>query len=272
MAERKGCGCLAGVFVLIIVAAVAALFFIGRGDVKVPDLAPGQPTTAPGADPATPALPEPDDVHPIAPEDLATITGSVLGVPEGDVITVMHGRDVAKVRLYGIDCPEKGQDFSQEATKFTSDACLNKTLTVTVRGKDRRGRSVGDVLLPGGRNLNHELLAAGLAWWYPQHAPQDAALQGLEAEAKSADRGLWADLAPTPPWEHRNEARQTRIERARQKAVDRKKAGITVYITGDNKSYHRGTCRRLKTSKRPISLKNARKRGFTPCELCKPEE
>jgi hypothetical protein len=131
---------------------------------------------------------------------------------------------------------------------------------------------VGDVLLPGGKNLNHALLAAGMAWWYPQHAPQDAALQGLEAEAKSADNGLWADLAPSPPWEYRSEARQTRLEKAAQSALERKKAATTVYIAGDNKDYHRGTCRRLKRSKRPTLLKNARKRGLTPCELCEPVE
>jgi micrococcal nuclease len=48
-------------------------------------------------------------------------------------------------------------------------------------------------MLPDGRSLNHELVAAGMAWWYRQYAKDDVSLAKLEAEAKAAKRGLWSD-------------------------------------------------------------------------------
>jgi endonuclease YncB( thermonuclease family) len=62
---------------------------------------------------------------------------------------------------------------------------------------------VGEVLVSDGRSLNQELVRAGLAWWSRQYAPHDTTLAQLEAEARAAKRGLWADAAPLPPWEWR---------------------------------------------------------------------
>ena len=72
--------------------------------------------------------------------------------------------------------------------------------------RDQYGRLVADVILPDGRNLNRELVRAGLAWWYRRYAPHDAELEALEAEARAARRGLWADPHPVPPWEWRRGA------------------------------------------------------------------
>ena len=76
-------------------------------------------------------------------------------------------------------------------------------MTVVVHTTDRYGCLVGEVLLPDGRSLNQELVKAGMAWWYRQYAPNDATLAQLEAEARTAKRGLWADTHPVPPWEWR---------------------------------------------------------------------
>jgi endonuclease YncB( thermonuclease family) len=74
---------------------------------------------------------------------------------------------------------------------------------VVIHATDRYGRLVGEVLLPDGRNLSHELVRAGLAWWYAYFAKQDVVLAALEQEARSARRGLWQDASPIPPWEWR---------------------------------------------------------------------
>jgi len=63
------------------------------------------------------------------------------------------------------------------------------------------------VILPDGRNLNQELVRAGLAWWYRQYARGDGALERLEDEARAARRGLWADRDPVAPWEFRSRQR-----------------------------------------------------------------
>ncbi len=83
----------------------------------------------------------------------------------------------------------------------------SQTVTVQAGDLDRYGRTVGEVLLPDGQVLNHELLRVGFAWWYRKYAPEDDTLKQLEAEARQAKRGLWADAEPVPPWEWRKRER-----------------------------------------------------------------
>jgi endonuclease YncB( thermonuclease family) len=141
----------------------------------------------------------------------AAFTGKVVGVSDGDTIKVMREGQAVKVRLHGIDCPEKGQSFGTRAKRFTSDMAFAKEVIVRVKTTDRYGRIVGVVILPGGKNLNWELVDAGLAWWYRRYAPDDGMLERLEAEARETKRGLWGDNNPIPPWEWR------RIQRGRRK-------------------------------------------------------
>ncbi len=79
---------------------------------------------------------------------------------------------------------------------------FGKAVTVQVMDRDRYGRTVGEVLLPDGRSLNHELVRVGLAWMYRRYT-NDQSLSDLEEEARVARRGLWADRNPIPPWEWR---------------------------------------------------------------------
>jgi len=79
---------------------------------------------------------------------------------------------------------------------------FGKSVTVQVLDRDRYGRTVGVVLLPDGRSLNHELVRAGLAWMYRRYT-NDQSLSDLEEEARVARRGLWADPNPIAPWKWR---------------------------------------------------------------------
>src|SRR5437660_9224329 len=88
-------------------------------------------------------------------------TGRVVGISGGDTITVLHSGHREKIRFYGIDCPENGQPFSSRAEQFTSRLAFGKEVKVRARGKDRYGRTLADVILPDGRNLNHEIVRAG---------------------------------------------------------------------------------------------------------------
>ena len=140
-----------------------------------------------------------------------TFTGKVVGVSDGDTIKVMRAGRAVKVRLHGIDCPEKKQPFGTRAKRYTSDMAFGRQVTVQVKTTDRYGRIVGEVILLDGSSLNKELVYVGLAWWYKKYAPNDRTLKALEAGARAEKRGLWADKNPIPPWEWR------RIERGRRR-------------------------------------------------------
>ena len=135
-------------------------------------------------------------------------TGKVVGIADGDTISVLREGKAVKIRLYGVDAPEKAQAFGTQARKFTGDVVFQRDVTVVVHTTDRYGRLVGEVLLPDGRSLGHELVHAGMAWWYRSYAPKDTTLAQLEAEARTAKRGLWADAHPVPPWQWRKGDRQ----------------------------------------------------------------
>jgi len=136
----------------------------------------------------------------VAPE----FTAKVIGVADGDTITVLRDRSQVRIRLDGIDCPESGQAFGSRAKAYTAALALGKVVKVRPRNKDRYGRTVAAVLLSDGRNLNHELVRAGFAWWVRKYASHDSELARLEAEAQAARRGLWSDGHPIEPWEWRN--------------------------------------------------------------------
>jgi len=138
----------------------------------------------------------------------ATFTGKVVGVSDGDTVSVMREGRALKDRLHGIDCPEKKQPFGTKAKQFTSDLAFGKEGEVRVKDTDRYGRIVGEIILPGGLSLNKELVYVGLAWWYRRYAPNDRTLKALEAGARAEKKGLWADKNPIPPWEWRKMQRR----------------------------------------------------------------
>ena len=128
--------------------------------------------------------------------------GKVVGVSDGDTITVLDGTTRVKVRLNGVDCPERGQAFGARAKQLTSELAFGKTVTVRPFGKDRYDRVLGEVVLPDGRVLNEELVAAGMAWHYTRYS-KDATLARLERRAREARVGVWSDARPVAPWEFR---------------------------------------------------------------------
>lgn len=150
----------------------------------------------------------------LPPSAFGDFSGKVVGVSDGDTISVMRKGRAAKVRLFGIDCPEKHQDFGARAKQFTSELVFDQTVQVKVKDTDRYGRLVAEVLLPDGRSLNEALLSAGLAWWYRRYAPENKKFELLESQARRERRGLWSMKNPVPPWEFRRSQR-ARPERAR---------------------------------------------------------
>ena len=105
---------------------------------------------------------------------------------------MLVGKTQIKVRLEGIDTPERAQPFGRKAGQALAKKVFGKVIQVDDLGKDRYGRTLGIVRL-GKRNINLELVQEGWAWWYRKYAPKNKELAKAEAAARKAKRGLWAD-------------------------------------------------------------------------------
>ncbi len=133
-------------------------------------------------------------------------TYKCVGVTDGDTVRVLAGRRMLKVRLFGIDCPERGQDFGRKAKQFTSSLVFGKQVRLQSQGKDRYDRTIAWVWVDD-VCVNKELVRNGLAWWYRKYAPHEWELSTLEAKARKARIGLWSMPKPIPPWEYRKSQR-----------------------------------------------------------------
>ena len=83
-----------------------------------------------------------------------TFIGKVVGVSDGDTIKVIRQGRAVKLRLHGIDCPERKQPYGTRAKGFTPDMAFGREVTVRIKATDRYGRIVGEVILPDGSSLN----------------------------------------------------------------------------------------------------------------------
>lgn len=131
--------------------------------------------------------------------------GQVVGIIDGDTIEVLHNGKAQRIRLYGIDCPEKGQPYGNNAKQAASALVFAQVVTLQIHGKDKYGRILADVLLADEMNVNHQLVKEGWCWWYRKYVPENLALESLENEAREARKGLWSDPNPIPPWEWRKQ-------------------------------------------------------------------
>jgi endonuclease YncB( thermonuclease family) len=130
--------------------------------------------------------------------------GKVVSVTDGDTIKVLQDGKEVKVRLYGVDTPEKKQDFGQVAQDYTAKLIAGKNVEVEAVDEDRYGRTVG-IVKEGGQCINEELVRAGYAWVYPQYCKrvECGKWKGLEEQAREKRLGLWKDKNPMAPWEWR---------------------------------------------------------------------
>ena len=133
------------------------------------------------------------------------LTGRVVRVADGDTLSVLDKHNTQyKVRLHGIDTPERNQRYGKSAWNALSAMVSGKTVGVVVLGKDSYGRTDGTVYLDG-TNINLAMVAAGHAWWYRYYAPDDRPLQAAENAARAKKLGLWAEPDPLPPWDWRRQ-------------------------------------------------------------------
>lgn len=143
-----------------------------------------------------------------------TLRGRVVGVADGDTVTVLDNTNTQwKIRLMGIDAPEKKMPFGQKSKENISALVFNKQVAVEFNKRDKYGRTVGKIMVDG-TDANLEQVKAGMAWHYKQYEREQSVedrskYAQAEEQARAAKRGLWIDTDPTPPWDWR---KQQKIE------------------------------------------------------------
>lgn len=197
--------------------------------------------------------------------------GKVVGISDGDTITVLHNNRGEKVRLYGIDTPEKRQDFGNKAKQFTSNMVFGKSVEVESVTKDRYGRTVGLVYI-NDQCLNEELVRAGFAWVYIKYCKKAICTdwRRLEAAAKANKTGLWSHSNPIPPWEFRHgKFRSSHTVYTKQAATQ----SVVYHGNVKSKMFHAPGCKYYNCKNCTVIFNNsgeAIRLGYSPCKLCQP--
>jgi endonuclease YncB( thermonuclease family) len=136
------------------------------------------------------------------------ITGKVISVHDGDTISVLENEHAQyRIRLAGIDAPEKGQAFGNVAREHLASLCAGRLVKASCSKIDRYGRHVCTVWVDE-MDVSLAQLRAGLAWHFKRYASEQspderAAYARAEEESRAAGLGLWQDKTPVPPWQWR---------------------------------------------------------------------
>ncbi len=143
----------------------------------------------------------------------ATLTGRTVRVTDGDTIVILsEGNIQHKIRLQGIDAPERGQSYGTKSKEHLSESVAGRFVVVEYDKKDRYGRIIGKVLV-GGQDACLSQISAGFAWHYKKYQKEQTESDRLlysemENKAHEAKRGLWQDSHAMPPWEYRARKRK----------------------------------------------------------------
>jgi endonuclease YncB( thermonuclease family) len=143
-----------------------------------------------------------------APQPMRTVVGKVVGVHDGDTITLLDAdKRQYKIRFNGIDAPELKQDFGQKSKENLSNLVFGKEVTLRYNKIDKYRRIVGNIYLDG-KDINLEQIKAGFAWHYKKYQEEQTeadrkAYAEAEIKARNAKLGLWSQPKQTPPWDWR---------------------------------------------------------------------
>lgn len=134
--------------------------------------------------------------------------GRVVRVVDGDTLVVERDGAQVKIRLFGIDAPERTQPFGKEATHFLRQQVQGKNLLIHTKVTDRYNRIVASVTSQTGESVDAAMVQAGLAWHYKKYS-KDENLANLENHARQKGMGLWSQPQPVPPWVWRHQRHRT---------------------------------------------------------------
>jgi endonuclease YncB( thermonuclease family) len=128
----------------------------------------------------------------------------VIGVSDGDTFTVINRDNLQlKIRVYGIDAPEKNQAYGNKSKQALSALIFGKNIEIDVQSQEKWGRYVAKVYTPDGQDVALLMLQSGMAWHYTRF-DQTPSYAKAQETAKKAGKGLWADKSPVAPWDFRH--------------------------------------------------------------------
>ena len=142
----------------------------------------------------------------LSPAQGYSFAARVIKVADGDTVTaVTEDNKTLKIRLFGIDAPEKDQAYGQKSKKTLSGMINRKEVDVEIVAGDKYGRSVGIIYL-GNKTINEEMVKKGHAWVYRRYCAKSECRKWIDLEegARKDRKGLWNDSEPVPPWEFRH--------------------------------------------------------------------
>jgi len=127
---------------------------------------------------------------------------TVYRIIDGDSFEGRANGQNYRIRLFGIDAPEKGQDFYQKSKERLGELCKEGPINIKIRNKDYFGRWVADAYSYKGEFINQTMVKEGLAWHFTKYS-KDPTLKKLERDARDAQIGIWSLSNPTAPWAYR---------------------------------------------------------------------
>lgn len=194
-------------------------------------------------------------------------TGKVVGISDGDTITVLRDGKQVKIRLFGVDTPEKAQAFGNRAKQLTSSLVANKVVDIETVTTDKYGRTVGIVTVDG-RLLDTELVKAGMAWVYRKYCDRQPLCNDLlnqESKARANSIGLWSDADPTPPWDWRKGKKSQQRKPGTYNGSYHGNIKSKVFHRPGGKDYNCKNC-----TEEFSNREDALSAGYRPCGTCKP--
>ena len=197
----------------------------------------------------------------------APFYAEVVRIQDGDSITVMRDGEEIVIRLFGVDCPERGTKFDSQSRRFTAKMLRRRQVKVIPKERDQFGRVVARVLV-GKTDISLELLRAGLAWHFTRFS-RDSELAKAQEMAQDNRVGIWSQSDPVPPWEFRADQ-----EKSLNRKEKRKEPELGLYH-GNMKSkvFHKSSCRYYdcrSCTRLFYSKSQAVSAGFRPCRWCEP--
>jgi micrococcal nuclease len=193
------------------------------------------------------------------PATIEEFSGRVVSLSDGDTVTVLKDRKQTKVRLEGIDAPEKSQAFGNKSKDALADLIGRKEVTIHATGTDKYGRTLARVIFDG-QDVSEFMVARGMAWHYKEYS-DDESLAELEDKARASKIGLWAEPNALPPWEFRKrrklDAAPPQASDSRGETTDPRQAFSAPqpqagghWLNTSSNTRHNASCQYFKNTKR----------------------